>query len=61
MSNDKSENTLREAFVRAVTEQAGSGIYVWGGNGELLSTANCKRKCIRIWDADKEANTILVF
>ena len=37
MSNDKSENTLREAFVRAVTEQAGSGIYVWGGNGELLS------------------------
>ncbi len=37
MSGDKTKNTLREAFVRAVTEQVGSGIYVWGGNGELLS------------------------
>lgn len=36
MTNDKTATSLRETFVKAVTEQVGSGIYVWGGNGEPL-------------------------
>ncbi len=39
MNNEiNNETRLREAFVRAVTEQVGTGVYVWGGNGELLDT-----------------------
>ena len=35
--NDKiNENSLRDRFVQAVTEQVGKGVYVWGGNGEIL-------------------------
>ena len=35
--NDKiNENSLREQFVQTVTEQVGKGVYVWGGNGEIL-------------------------
>lgn len=30
------ETSLRESFVQAVTEQVGKGVYVWGGNGEVL-------------------------
>ena len=35
--NDKIyENSLREQFVQTVTDQVGKGVYVWGGNGEIL-------------------------
>lgn len=35
--NDKTcETNLRGAFLQAVAEQVGKGIYVWGGNGEPL-------------------------
>ena len=35
--NDKTtESDLRKAFTNAVEGQVGTGIYVWGGNGELL-------------------------
>ncbi|MBR4905460.1 MAG: C40 family peptidase [Clostridia bacterium] len=35
--NDKiNETCLREQFVQTVTDQVGKGVYVWGGNGEIL-------------------------
>lgn len=35
--NDKiNETSLREQFVQKVTDQVGKGVYVWGGNGEIL-------------------------
>ena len=38
--NDKiNEDSLREQFVQAVTDQVGKGVYVWGGNGEILDDA----------------------
>lgn len=38
--NDKiNENSLREQFVQMVKDQVGKGIYVWGGNGEILDDA----------------------
>ena len=38
--NDKiNENSLREQFVQMVKDQVGKGIYVWGGNGEILGDA----------------------
>ena len=36
MENTNNETSLRSAFVQAVTDQVGKGVYVWGGNGEAL-------------------------
>ena len=36
MTNTNNKSSLREAFVRKASEEVGTGIYVWGGNGELL-------------------------
>ena len=33
---EQQQTDLRAAFVRAVEDQVGKGIYVWGGNGERL-------------------------
>ena len=33
--NDNNRN-LRDQFVQMVTDQVGKGVYVWGGNGEIL-------------------------
>lgn len=34
-----SNRSLRDQFVQMVTDQVGKGIYVWGGNGEILDDA----------------------
>lgn len=36
MEQNNNVISLRDAFVQAVNEQVGKGIYVWGGNGEIL-------------------------
>ena len=36
MTNTNNKSSLREAFVQKAAEMVGTGIYVWGGNGELL-------------------------
>ena len=36
MTNTNNKSSLREAFVHKAAEMVGTGIYVWGGNGELL-------------------------
>lgn len=36
MEQTSNKNSLRDSFVQAVNEQVGKGIYVWGGNGEIL-------------------------
>lgn len=40
MNDNINENSLREQFVQAVTDQVGKGVYVWGGNGEILDDAS---------------------
>ena len=39
MNDRNNESSLRDAFVQKVTGQVGKGVYVWGGNGEILDDA----------------------
>ena len=36
MNDNIQEQSLRSQFVQMVTDQVGKGVYVWGGNGEIL-------------------------
>jgi hypothetical protein len=36
MNDTTNDSSLRERFVQMVRDQVGSGIYVWGGNGEMF-------------------------
>ena len=41
--NDKNEETgLRDRFVRLVTDQVDKGVYVRGGNGEIVDELTLK-------------------
>lgn len=36
MNDNSNETSLRGQFVQMVKDQVGKGVYVWGGNGEIL-------------------------
>ena len=41
------QNELRNRFLALLREQVGRGVYVWGGNGELLDTMDDPERWIR--------------
>ena len=69
MNDTDTNKNLRGAFVQAVTEQVGTGVYVWGGNGELLDEmrdsiawierketgANNAKRAVTLYEARKTA------
>ncbi len=46
------QNKLRDRFLKLLNEQVGRGVYVWGGNGELLGAMDDPEGWIRRREAN---------
>ena len=55
MEQTNNKETMCEAFVEAVRAEVGKGIYVWGGNGEVLTGTDEARRLIETHETS-EAN-----
>ena len=69
MNENETKKSLRSTFIGAITEQVGKGIYVWGGNGELLDEMPCPiewierkepdgknaKRAVRLYEARRKA------